>query len=158
MSATAATNVRRLRTRMRATAPGEHFYVALLGLDVFESRALHALVVRGIPYPALEQLREALDVSTARIAELIGVPARTLVRRKDSGRLEPDESDRLLRLARTVGITMRLFEGDLEESRRWLSAPSPALGDVAPLDLAITGVGAREVEYLVGRLEHGIPL
>jgi uncharacterized protein (DUF2384 family) len=30
------------------------------------------------------------------------------------------------------------------------------LGDVAPLEMAATETGAREVENLIGRLEHGV--
>jgi uncharacterized protein (DUF2384 family) len=34
----------------------------------------------------------------------------------------------------------------------------PALGNQVPLEFAASEVGAREVENLIGRLEHGIPL
>jgi putative toxin-antitoxin system antitoxin component (TIGR02293 family) len=92
------------------------------------------------------------------LAELIRVPTRTLARRKEAKRLEPEESDRLLRLSRIVGLALRLFEGELSETRRWLMTPHSALGDETPLRMAATEIGAREVEHLIGRLEHGIPL
>jgi len=38
----------------------------------------------------------------------------------------------------------------------WLTSAQPALGGAVPLDLAKSEVGAREVERLVGRLEHGV--
>lgn len=88
------------------------------------------------------------------LAELAQIPPRTLARRKEEGRLDPDESDRLLRASRVFGRALALFEGDVDAARTWLSAEQPALGGMAPLELATTDVGAREVENLIGRLER----
>lgn len=151
-------NVRRTREELGSKHPKEHFYVALLGLSTFDAAGLHDRVEAGLSYSSLERLRRALDLPMSQLAELIRVPTRTLARRKETKRLEPDESDRLLRLSRIVGVALRLFEGDLSETRRWLLAPHSALGDETPLGMATTEIGAREVEHLIGRLEHGIPL
>jgi putative toxin-antitoxin system antitoxin component (TIGR02293 family) len=78
-----------------------------------------------------------------------------MARRRREGRLLPAESDRLLRAARVWGLALELFEGDADAARRWLAAPSRALGGKPPLEVARTEIGAREVEQLVGRLEHG---
>ena len=158
-TATAApANVRRTQQEIRTRPTKEHFYAALLGLSTFDAAGLHDRVTSGLSYSALERLRKAVDLPLSQLAELIRVPTRTLARRKETGRLEPEESDRLLRLSRIVGLTLRLFEGDLSETRRWLSTSHPALANEAPLAMAKTEVGAREVEHLIGRLEHGIPL
>jgi len=151
-------NVRRTQQELDTKSPKEHFYAALLGLSTFDAAGLHDRVASGLSYNALERLRKAVDLPMSQLAELIRVPTRTLARRKDAGRLEPEESDRLLRLSRIVGLALRLFEGDLAETRRWLSATHPALGDEPPLAMATTEVGVREVEHLIGRVEHGIPL
>lgn len=132
--------------------------MALLGLSTFDAAGLHDRVESGLSFSALERLRSALDLPMSQIAELIRVPTRTLARRKEAKRLQPDESDRLLRITRIVGLALRLFEGELSETRRWLLAPHSALGDETPLGMATTEIGAREVEHLIGRLEHGIPL
>jgi putative toxin-antitoxin system antitoxin component (TIGR02293 family) len=50
------------------------------------------------------------------------------------------------------------FEGSLEEARSWLRTPNRALGEASPLEFATTDVGTREVEQLIGRLEHGVVL
>jgi putative toxin-antitoxin system antitoxin component (TIGR02293 family) len=151
-------HVERLRRELAGGAPHEHFYVALLGLDTFESAQLHGRVEEGFSFQALERLRRALGLPMSRFAALIRIPPRTLARRKESKRLQPDESDRLLRLSRIVGLALQLFEGGLEEARGWLLTPHPALGDEVPLHYATSEVGAREVENLIGRLEYGIPL
>lgn len=151
-------NVERFREHLKTRSHREHSYVALLGLATYDATQLHDKVEAGFSYEALERLRRVLDVSTQQFAELVRIPARTLARRKDANRLEADESDRLLRLARIVGLALQLFEGDLDDARAWLLSAHPALGNEVPVELATTEVGAREVEYLVGRLEHGIPL
>jgi putative toxin-antitoxin system antitoxin component (TIGR02293 family) len=48
------------------------------------------------------------------------------------------------------------FDGDLESAARWLTTPKEYLGSKTPLSYAKTEAGAREVENLLGRLEHGI--
>jgi putative toxin-antitoxin system antitoxin component (TIGR02293 family) len=157
MAATGLANVDLLRQQIASGAPDEHFYVSLLGLDTYDARGIHDRVEEGFSFEALERLRGALDVSLSRFAGLVRIPPRTLARRKEAGRLQADESDRLLRLARIVGLAIQLFEGGLGEARAWLLSPHAALGGQVPLAFAASEVGAREVENLIGRLEHGIP-
>ena len=92
----------------------------------------------------------------SKLAATIGIPERTLARRKVSRRLTPNESERLLRISAIFEDAVDLFEGDVAAAVNWLSTPRKALGDRAPLAYARTEPGAREVENLIGRLEHGI--
>ena len=46
--------------------------------------------------------------------------------------------------------------GDQERAEAWLKKPNKALGMKTPLQYAETEPGAREVENLLGRLEHGV--
>jgi putative toxin-antitoxin system antitoxin component (TIGR02293 family) len=158
MAATGLANVDRLRQHIARGVAHEHFYVSLLGLNTYDARGIHDRVEEGFSFDALERLRRALDVPLSRFADLVRIPPRTLARRKEARRLQPDESDRLLRLARIVGLAIQLFEGGLAEARTWLMSSHPALGNQVPLEFAASEVGAREVENLIGRLEHGIPL
>lgn len=86
----------------------------------------------------------------------IEIPERTLARRRIAGRLGRDESERLLRLARVVASSIRLFEGDVDAAITWLKTPQKALSYNTPLSYARFEIGAREVEDLIGRLEHGV--
>jgi putative toxin-antitoxin system antitoxin component (TIGR02293 family) len=135
---------------------GPHGYASLLGLKTYETAGLHQRVKEGLSFAALERLRRAMDLPAHSIAAVLHIPLRTLQRRKDEGRLRPDESDRLVRLARLFGGAIRLFEGDGAAARAWLESPLTALGGNTPLDLAQTEPGAGEVETLIGRLEHGV--
>lgn len=135
-----------------------HAHVSLLGLRTHDTAQLHARISEGLSYEAFERLRRVLDLPASRVAEFLRIAPRTLARRKEAKRLDPEESDRLTRLSRVVGLALQLFEGEIEEMRSWLTTPHPALAGQAPLEFATTEIGAREVENLIGRLEHGIPL
>ena len=97
-----------------------------------------------------------IDLPAERIADIIGIPRRTLARRKVEGRLKADESDRLLRLARVFGSALDLFHGNRNSAVLFLTDVNIALGGVAPIDFARTQLGAEEVENLVGRIQYGI--
>jgi len=153
---TATKDVLRFRQFLTRGGPGPHAYVILLGMDTFDAPALFRALRKGFAYRAFEHLRRNSTLSAERVMALIGVPRRTLSRRKRDGRFLPDESDRLLRVSRLFGLALQLFEGDQAAATDWLETAQPALGGMAPLDLAGTEAGAREVERLMARLEHGV--
>ncbi len=149
-------DLRRFRDRIGVVdSGGNPAYMLLLGFEPLDSAALVARVEEGFSYRTLERLRGNVGLSREALADLVQINPRTLDRRK-GGRLRTDESDRLLRAARVFGGAIALFEGDVDAARAWLSSPQRALGGAVPLEMARTEVGAREVESLVGRLEHGV--
>jgi putative toxin-antitoxin system antitoxin component (TIGR02293 family) len=81
---------------------------------------------------------------------------KSFVRQKKSGRLSPNESERLLRVARILERAIALYDGDEDGAREWLETPILSLANQRPLDLTRTEPGAREVEDLIGRIEHGV--
>ncbi len=132
-------------------------YYRWLGVEAPNVGAVVRRVEAGLPFSALERYRRLLGLpSLERAAELVSIPVRTLYYRKKARRLSPAESDRLLRATRIFGLAVDLFDGDRVAARQWLSAPQWALGDVPPIEYAQTEIGAREVEDLIGRLEHGV--
>lgn len=138
----------------RASGPGVRSdSLRLRGRDTLE---LVRSVRRGLAYRYFERTKQALGLSAEQVARLVQITPRTLARRREEGRLRPDESDRVLRLARLFDRAVELFEGDREAARSWLRSPKRALANETPLAFAETEVGAREVEHLIGRLEHGV--
>ena len=83
----------------------------------------------------------------------VGIPLRTLARRPE--RFKPDDSARLLRVGSVLKKALDVLE-DPEAVRRWMTQPKRALGGITPLRGCDTDVGAREVEALLGRIEHGV--
>jgi len=136
--------------------PAGHSYALLLGLRDMDWPHLLRAIEHGFTYDTFEHLRENAGLSLEETAEWLQLAARTLVRRKQQGRFAADESDRLLRAARLLGRAIELFDGDSQAAREWLLTPQPALGNETPVTVARTELGAREVENLIGRIEHGV--
>ena len=127
-----------------------------IGLSADDVLSVVKQVESGLPFSAVAEFQKSSGIPRATIAALLRIPPRTLVRRRAAGRLAPEESERLLRVATLFEQALSLFEGDVATAREWLTRPKRALGGEAPLRLARTEVGAREVERLIGRMEHGV--
>ncbi len=110
----------------------------------------------GLPAGRIDALTAALGVSASRLADVLSIPTSTLARRRKAGRLDRDESERAYRLARLVDRAADVF-GSVEDGGEWLKRPQYGLGGLVPLAYADTEPGARAVEDLLGRIEHGIP-
>ena len=63
-----------------------------------------------LPYAALAAVARRYRIPLASLASVIGLPERTLARRKKERRLRADESDRLLRVARVATSARTYWE------------------------------------------------
>jgi putative toxin-antitoxin system antitoxin component (TIGR02293 family) len=148
-------------TSHAATVPGHHSIESLLGgngvLQAKPRTALDwvAVIRRGISSAAVDAVTRTLRVTQAELAAALGIPERTLARRKKEGTLNSDESARLVRLARVVERAEAVFE-DLDAALNWLKSPNAALAGVIPLSLMDTDIGAESVLDTLGRIEHGV--
>jgi len=127
-----------------------------LGLTTTATSHLIQQIETGFPFAALLRLESNTGLDLTTLSNLIGIPERTLARRKVAGKLSPEESERLLRIASVFEKAVDLFHGDVESAVRWLTNPKKALGYQQPLTYARTELGAREVENLIGRIGHGV--
>ncbi len=109
----------------------------------------------GLPMVEFEALQELLGLGAEELAGHLAISRSTLIRRRKTRRLDALESDRLLRYARLYVRAERTL-GDAEAAQAWLKQPARALGYESPLHFAETEAGAREVENLLGRIEHGV--
>jgi putative toxin-antitoxin system antitoxin component (TIGR02293 family) len=57
-------------------------------------------------------------------------------------------------VARIVHYAEEVF-GDHDFAEKWLTRPNPDLHDRVPMDVARTEIGARRVEAILSRFEHG---
>ena len=114
------------------------------------------LIESGLPFSAILRFHRVSGLTLERIKNLAGFSEGSFARRKQSGRLSSQESERMLRIGRifepgerrfTAGIKSGPCSGWRLQFRHW--ATNPRL-------LARTEPGAREVEDLIGRIEHGV--
>jgi len=110
---------------------------------------------KGLGTGILATIQSRLHLSNQQLSDLMLVSTRTLDRRKKENRLPPDESERSYRIARLTDRAYQVF-GETEKVASWFSEPNYALGNKKPLELAKTEPGARLIEQLLGRIEHGI--
>lgn len=128
-----------------------------LGLKLSGRQDAVVVVKRGMPVAAVERLGQNLGVTLETLGRITNIAERTLQRRKrdNAGRLKADESERVLRVGLLLDRAVAVL-GGIENARAWLNAPCAALGGAAPLAYADTEPGAREVEDVLGRIEHGV--
>ena len=110
---------------------------------------------RGLPYSAVERLREELELSLDELAKAVGISTRTLSRRRKEKHLNLEESDRLFRIARIYGHALEVF-GDSEKAARWFKRSHPVLDGMTPLEVFDTDLGAQLVDDLLTRVEYGV--
>lgn len=113
------------------------------------------MIREGIPAAAVESILSAMQLSQTELAQALGIPERTLARRKREGVLNSEESSKLLRLARAISRANEVFDEPVA-AIDWLKSPNAALGGNAPLSLLDTDIGAESVFDTLGRIEHGV--
>jgi putative toxin-antitoxin system antitoxin component (TIGR02293 family) len=150
------TQTAKSRARRRLKETDTITYAARIGVRASDTQDLIKRVEQGFSYKSFERLLNLLELPTAELSDLLQIARRTLTRRKKAGKFPPSESERLLRLSKVLDSVVELFEGDREAAVEWLRSPNRALNGEIPLEMARTGIGAREVENLVGRLEYGV--
>lgn len=116
---------------------------------------VRSVVRNGLPFSALESIWRRTALPQREVVAVLGIPERTLARRKAEGQFTAAESDRLYRLARSVAQAEAVL-GDVEKARRWLTTPNRALGGEVPLTLLDTDPGSRQVEDVLERIAYGV--
>lgn len=144
-----------------AIAPSHRSLESLLGgrgtLHVKPRTTLDwvSVIRRGISSAAVDSLAKTIRVTQSELAMALGIPERTLARRKKEGTLNSEESAKLVRLARVVERAEQVF-ADLDAGLDWLKSPNAALSGATPLSLLDTDIGAEGVMDTLGRIEHGV--
>lgn len=111
----------------------------------------------GLETSLLERLGKELAITDEALMQVVKLSRATWVRRRATGRLTHEESDRAANVMRAHAAALAYFDGDADAARRWLKHPAPALDGETPLQRCDTATGAQQVIDLLGRLEHGIP-
>jgi putative toxin-antitoxin system antitoxin component (TIGR02293 family) len=115
-----------------------------------------SVVEEGLPIVDFVRFGRESGYTVEELARLVHIPARTYARRVAAkARLDIPEGERAVRIMRLYDRAKAFF-GTHENTREWLNSRLPALGGRTPLDMARTEPGAREVENIIGRIEHGL--
>lgn len=124
--------------------------------EVQDNAMMAQRVEEGLPVTDVVEFGKQAGFTTDEIARLIHIPPRTYARRVAAkARLKVPEGERAVRLIRLFERAKQVFGSD-ENTRSWFNSKILALGRKTPLEFAQTEPGAREVENLIGRIEHGV--
>jgi putative toxin-antitoxin system antitoxin component (TIGR02293 family) len=126
-----------------------------LGEKISSQQDLIAAIQNGLRVSAIDAVVDELDIPKRTVLPTLRIARRTMERRKVAGRLSPEESERLYRLAKVLASAESVL-GSRDKARGWLNSPNRALGDVTPLSLLETEAGADEVMNVLGRIEYGV--
>lgn len=135
-------------------------------LDLFRADPLDriALVRSGVAAVEAKRVLADLRGPLAKTLEALDLPTATLNRKaKANARLSPQESERVVGVAKLIGQVEAMVEASgkpegfsaTEWVGNWLCEPLPALGGGRPLDLLGTMEGQSVVAGLLSRIESG---
>ncbi len=125
-----------------------------LGRSLATDHDMREAIREGFPPAVVEELMRTAGLTLKELAESLDLSARSLQRRRGSGRLARFESDRLYRLARIMALAHESL-GNHERAVHWLKQPNRALGGLAPIAAVDTELGARQIENILGRIAYG---
>ena len=138
-----------------ASAIVENGVQKLADLEDLLQPELIQVVSRGLPSALAGELAKKMEISREDMAGLLRLNPRTFQRRADEGTLSFPESERLWELSRLFSRAVDVLES-VPGAVQWFKNPIQALGCATPLVYARTAVGLRELECVLGRIEHGV--
>lgn len=122
------------------------------------------VIKRGVPAAMVVAVSDRMGISKERLFKTLGLPRATVDRKvREKKALSPDESSRVLGVARLVGQVQSMVNESgnpegfnaAEWVARWLDRPVPALGGRRPAELMDTAEGQAIVANLVERAQSG---
>ncbi len=114
-------------------------------------------VEEGLPVEAVKELQAELKrFGVRRPSEYVdSIVSRATLQRRD--RLKPAEGEQLVRVASVLATAMDVW-GDERDAGEFLTSPHPVLGGEAPIDLALSEFGARQVQHILLAMDLGLPV
>ncbi len=118
----------------------------------------------GLPATVAGDMAARMGMSKERLYSTLGLPRATVERKaRESRRLSPDESSRVLGIGRLVGQAQRMVEASGQPQgfdaaawvANWLERPLPALGGMKPAALMDTAEGQHIVANTLSRAQSG---
>lgn len=120
-----------------------------------EQIAMVERIRQGLPLDFVEHLAQDADIALHDLVEFGVIPRRTLAHSKQNEQFSPAQSDRAVRFLRVFRKAKDTF-GSKDKALTWLKRPTRPLEGHTPLALLDTEAGARLVEDLLMRIDHGV--
>jgi putative toxin-antitoxin system antitoxin component (TIGR02293 family) len=109
----------------------------------------------GVPKRAMDHLMEITGINATEMAGITRTSDRTLRRYSAKQRLNAEQSERVIELAKVYSRGEVVF-GTLAAFREWMNSSVLALGNQKPKEFLDTSMGIEMLMEELGRIEHGI--
>lgn len=113
------------------------------------------IIREGVKMQTLEHLMDTTGITPSEMSSIIHTSERTLRRYTTSTILSPEQSERIIELARLFSRGSEVF-GSLNNFKTWMNSKVLALGNIQPKNLLDTSLGIEILQEELGRIEHGI--
>jgi putative toxin-antitoxin system antitoxin component (TIGR02293 family) len=146
-------------------SPGESYIkrsLALMGMaavkpfsDVENVSDFINCIREGVPKQALDNLIDITGITTNEISGIIRTSDRTLRRYTAKQKLNAEQSERVIELAKLYSRGEEVF-GSLDAFKEWMNSTVMALGNKKPKEFLDTSLGIEMLMDELGRIEQGI--
>ncbi|MEJ0103504.1 MAG: antitoxin Xre-like helix-turn-helix domain-containing protein [Bacteroidota bacterium] len=109
----------------------------------------------GVPKKALDSLIDITGISNIEISAIIRTSDRTLRRYSPKQKLNAEQSERVIELAKIYSRGEEVF-GTLDAFKEWMNGSVMALGNKRPKEFLDTSMGIEMLMDELGRIEYGI--
>lgn len=113
------------------------------------------IIREGVPKKSLDHLMDNTGLTVAEISTIIRTSDRTLRRYTARQKLNPEQSERIIELAKLYSRGEEIF-GSMEAFKQWMNSTVMALGNKKPKTYLDTSLGINLLMNELGRIEHGI--
>ena len=125
------------------------------GIRIDEENDFITLIKKGLPRKALDQLMLFTGLTGIEISRIMHTSDRTLRRYKPSTLLNPEQSERVIEIARLYSRGDDVL-GSVENFKTWMDSSIPSLGNRIPKEFLDTSMGIEMLMDTLGRIEHGV--
>ncbi len=109
----------------------------------------------GVPKQALDNIIDIAGFTMSEIALIIRTSDRTLRRYTSKQKLNAEQSERVIELAKLYSRGEEVF-GNMDAFKEWVNNRVIALGNKKPKEFMDTSIGIEILMDELGRIEHGI--
>lgn len=121
--------------------PEDHFFIDLIR--------------KGLPKKVFDHLMKRTGLTEDEMAMILHVSKRTLQRRDLSSEFNPEQSERLIELAKLFAKGEDVFGGP-DQFKEWIDTRVLSLGDKKPREFMDTSIGLSILMDELGRIEYGV--
>jgi putative toxin-antitoxin system antitoxin component (TIGR02293 family) len=113
------------------------------------------MIRHGVPRKSMDHLMQSTGITPEEMAAIMHTSERTLRRYEPHKLLNPEQSERIIELARLYSRGEEVL-GDKESFKEWMDANVLALGNKKPKTYLDTSLGIELLMEELGKIEQGV--